>query len=92
MADRCPHLNFAANVAVHRIEDVGRFAADITIRCRDCGIPFQFMGLQPGLDMSGARVSMDGLEARMAICPQGQEPSPMDAIALKIGFKGKHNG
>lgn len=92
MADRCPHMNFTAQVNVARIEDKGAFAADVTIRCFDCGIPFQFLGLEPGLDMQGARVSIDGLEARLAICPQGQVPSPMDNIALKIGFGLKRHG
>lgn len=85
-------MNFSAHVAVNRIEDKGRFAADVRIRCADCGLPFQFMGLEPGIDMNGARVSLDGLEARMAICPQGQQPSPADALAINIRFQGKHHG
>ena len=92
MTDRCAHMNFSANVAVNRIEDKGRFAADIRIRCAECGLPFQFLGLKPGLDANGARVSLDGLEARMAICPQGQVPSPMDGWQINIGFEGKHHG
>lgn len=92
MADRCAHMNFTAQVKVARIEDKGAFAADIRIRCAECGLPFQFLGLKPGVDMQGARVSIDGLEARMAICPQGQVPSPMDNIALNIGFGGKRHG
>lgn len=92
MADRCPHMNFSAHVVVNRIEDNGRFAADVRIKCADCGLPFQFMGLEPGLDANGARVSLDGLEARMAICPQGQVPSPMDGFIINIGFKGKRHG
>lgn len=91
MAD-CPHMNFAANVSVARIEDKGRFMADVRVKCADCGLPFQFLGLEPGLDMGGARASIDGLEARMAICPQGAVPSPMDNIMLNIGFGGKRHG
>ncbi len=91
MSDRCLHMNFSAHIAVNRIEDKGAFAADVRIRCTECGLPFQFLGLAPGLDMQGARVSLDGLEARLAICPQGQAPSPMDGIAINIGFKGKRH-
>lgn len=91
MAKRCPHMNFSASVAVARIEDKGRFAADIRIQCADCGLPFQFLGLEPGLDSNGARVSIDGLEARMAISPQGQTPSPVDGWQINIGFKGKRH-
>jgi len=85
-------MNFRAHVAVNRIEDKGAFAADVRVWCTECGIPFQFLGLEAGLDMQGARVSVDGLEARMAICPQGQAPSPLDNIILKIGGSGKHHG
>ncbi len=88
MAERCPHMNFSANVQVARLEDIGRFAADVRIHCTECGLPFQFLGLEPGLDLQGARVSVDGLEARLAICPQGEEPSPMDNIMIKIGAAG----
>ena len=77
----CKHMNFAANVAVARLEDVGRFMAEITIKCAECGKPFQFRGLQPGLDTDGARVSLDGLEANIAIVPQGTTPTPFDGIA-----------
>jgi hypothetical protein len=64
---KCPHLNFAANVTVNRLEDTGRFSADVTIRCTDCGEPFRFLGLPCGIDLNGATVSADGTEARLAI-------------------------
>lgn len=80
----CKHEEFAAAVRVNRIEDIGRFAADITINCRQCGLPFQFLGLEPGVDLQGARVSIDGLEARIAIAPQGAQPNPLQRLALKI--------
>lgn len=85
MRPRCKHRNFRADVNVGIIEDTGRYMADVRVQCAECGLPFQFLGLEPGLDMSGARVSVDGLEARMAICPQGAEPSPFDNIILTIG-------
>jgi len=68
----CEHKAFAANVAVNRLEDTGKFAADVTIRCRDCNLPFQFIGLPCGLNSEGAAVSVDGTEARLAIVPYGQ--------------------
>jgi hypothetical protein len=78
----CVHMNFAGHIAVARLEDSGRFNADITIKCADCGLPFQFKGLAPGLNLNGAAVSVDGLQARLAIVPQGAEPNPMQAIML----------
>ena len=83
--ESCKHMNFEANVLV-RIEDQGRFVAEIHIRCRDCGISFQFMGLKPGFDFDGATVSLDGLEASIGIHPQGARPNPMQEM-LGYSFK-----
>lgn len=81
MADRpCKHEDFAAAVKVARLEDIGRFMAEITVKCSQCGKPFQFLGLQPGLDLNGARVSIDGLEANIAIVPQGSRPAPIHGL------------
>jgi hypothetical protein len=73
-------MNFKAHVGVARLEDTGRFSAEITVNCADCGLPFQFLGLPAGLIMNGAAVSIDGLEARMAISPQGAQPNPFQAM------------
>lgn len=77
-------MNFAAAVKVARLEDTGGFMAEISVRCSECKLPFQFLGLEPGLDMQGARVSIDGLEANLAICPQGSKPSPLQRMAFDI--------
>jgi len=76
----CQHMNFHASVQVARIENKGRFMAEIRIKCLDCGIPMQFMGLKPGLDFDGATVSLDGLEANIGIHPQGQQPNPLQKL------------
>lgn len=73
-----------ANVAVGCMEDTGGFIADITIECADCGKKFQFLGLEPGVDTQGARVSVDGLEARIAIVPEGARPNPLQRMAFNI--------
>jgi hypothetical protein len=83
----CKHEDFNANVGVARLEDTGGFMAEITIKCSRCDLPFQFLGLEPGLDMQGARVSIDGLEANIAIVPQGSRPNPLQRMAYDItGF------
>jgi hypothetical protein len=74
-------------VDVIRLEDSGRFAADVRIVCSACQQPFQFLGLEAGCDLNGARVSMDGLEARLAICPQGEQPSPLNDMALGFSVR-----
>lgn len=80
----CKHENFKANVRVARLEDTGQFVAEITVACAQCGKPFQFLGLEPGVDTQGARVIIDGLEANIAICPQGAQPSPLQRMAFDI--------
>ncbi|MGQ6073491.1 hypothetical protein ACUNGV_27925 [Serratia sp. IR-2025] len=76
----CEHMNFDATVRVARIEDKGRFMAEIRITCRDCGTPMQFMGLAPGYSISGAHVSLDGMEANIGIFPRGNQPNPMQKL------------
>lgn len=76
----CAHHNFDATCRVARLEDTGRFVLEVTVKCTDCGRPFQFLGLQPGLNFDGATVSLDGLEANLAICPEGQRPSPVQEL------------
>ena len=78
--ESCKHMNFEASVNVARIENNGRFMAEIHIRCKDCGTPFQFMGLKPGFDFNGATVSLDGLEANIGIHPQGAQPNPLQQL------------
>lgn len=69
----CQHQNFEADVDVNRLEDSGRFCADIRIKCRDCGRPMRFLGLPMGLDFNGAAVNPNGQEARLAIHPAGEQ-------------------
>jgi len=80
----CDHHKFAAKVKVARLEDSGRFMAEIRVTCSDCGKPFQFLGLEPGLDLDGARVSIDGLEANIAIAPEGARPNPLQRMQFNI--------
>lgn len=83
-ASKCQHMSFSAHVAVNRLEDRGLFMSEITICCDECKLPFQFLGLEAGLHLRGASVSLDGLEARIAIAPQGSVASPIDRIAGAI--------
>lgn len=80
----CKHEQFTARVEVSRLEDIGRFMAAVTVRCAQCNAPFKFLGLEPGIDLGGARVSIDGLEANIAIAPKGSVPSPLQRMAFGI--------
>lgn len=80
----CTHRDFHANVKVIRFEDGPGCMAEVTVKCAECGKPFQFLGLGPGLNMAWAAVSVDGLEARLAICPEGSRPSPLQRMAFGV--------
>jgi hypothetical protein len=86
MSDPCQHNknhNVEAKIACFENRPNG-FMAELRITCGDCGKPFQFLGLEPGLDTQGARVSIDGLEANIAICPEGAKPSPLQRLSYNI--------
>lgn len=65
----CEHPIFEAKVEVNRVEDVGKFSADVTINCAKCGSPFVFLGMKFGVSLSIPLVSLDGTEARLPIAP-----------------------
>lgn len=76
----CKHMQFFAAVKVARIEDVGRFVAEITVHCADCDTPFQFVGVAPGFNYDAPTVSLDGLDLSAPICPQGVQPTPLQGL------------
>lgn len=87
----CKHMNFSATVGVARLEDSGRFNAEIRIRCAHCNVDFRFLGLKIGLDTAGAMMSPDGKEARIAIVPVGEEQKPWDGpTGFSIKMTGTH--
>lgn len=75
---KCPHDVFSCDVMVNRLEDTGRFCADVRIVCDQCKTPFRFIGLPAGLDLNGAAVSVDGCEAHLAVAPKGEVIPPME--------------
>lgn len=81
----CQHEIFDAQVTVNRLEDTGRFNADVRIVCQQCNTPFRFIGLPAGLDLNGAAVSIDGCEARLAIAPKGEVVAPLESTEVQ-GF------
>lgn len=77
---KCKHMNFNAGVKVIRLEDSGRFSVEMLVNCKDCGEPFQFIGLPVGLNLNGATVSFSGLQARLAIAPSSETTNPVLAM------------
>lgn len=82
---KCDHKNFEAKSNIIRLEDSGRFMMEVSVKCTECDTPFQFLGLPLGLNMEGAAMEVDGLEARLTIAPQGDVPHPLGNKFVK-GF------
>jgi hypothetical protein len=75
----CEHKEFVCSVAVNRMEDIGRFMADVKVSCKQCSEPFRFVGLQAGMDVDGVTVSPDGLTATLAVAPKDEVLTVLDA-------------
>jgi hypothetical protein len=67
--NECTHDKFHIFADVTKLLDIGGFIVDARIVCVECGTPFCFLGLPMGKSIDTPSVSMDGLEARLPICP-----------------------
>ncbi len=71
----CSHVNFESYVSVGRIHEEGKpevitgYTADIVIRCADCKIPFEFVGVPGGYSPTQPMVNFDATELRAPIKP-----------------------
>lgn len=83
-AAMCKHTDFEASVQVNRLDDVGRFMADVRVKCAECGTPFRFVGLPSGVDLNSPTVSIDATEGRFPIGPKGEVLSELEGTP--IGF------
>jgi hypothetical protein len=72
----CAHEQFEAHAVINRLEDTGRFAVDLTVKCSQCTLPFHFIGLPGGLAPDYPTCSVDRLEARLPIGP-GEREMPL---------------
>jgi hypothetical protein len=82
----CQHKDFRAHVVVNRIEDVGRFTADVRINCAECGLPFEFVGVgECGFSYEHPTVDPSAQELRVPVRPKGCEILP--GMKGPIGYK-----
>jgi len=68
----CDHHICEAHVEIVNLTDTGRFSASVRVKCSTCGEPFRFLGLKAGLSPYEPLVSIEGLEARLPIEPEGK--------------------
>ena len=71
----CKHEQFECNASVTRLTDgnnndnVIGYAADITVKCIQCGIPFEWIGIAGGYSPSEPKVNPDRTGLRAPIRP-----------------------
>jgi len=71
----CEHLNFIANAQVGRLlqegnpEQITGFIVELIVNCKDCGLPFEFIGIPQGFSPAQAMVNFDATELRAPIKP-----------------------
>lgn len=78
----CQHLNFAAYVSVDRIckgdvtEKPSAFLCEVRVRCIECQIPFEFVGVNAGLLWDRPCCDASAQELRIPIQPKGVKLLP----------------
>lgn len=93
----CKHQNFNLIGNVGRIvrpEDEAdkdnaqpiAFTVDVKIQCRDCGLPFEWVGFPMGFSFNEPRVSVDCQELRAPLKPKGEA---MPALQGAVGFSAR---
>src|SRR5688572_17405045 len=65
----CQHQQFSARVDVMRMEDTGRFLAEVHIHCILCELPFEFVGPPAGIAWDRPTVDITGLTLHAPIEP-----------------------
>lgn len=72
MTLNCQHEDFVACVDVNRLTDTGKYIADIRIKCKQCDESFRFIGVPAGLLFDRPACSIDSIELRVPIEPEGE--------------------
>lgn len=82
----CQHEQFEADVAVGRISEVEggpitHYTADVKIKCIECGLPFEFIGMPAGMNRKFPTTNVDFTEAHLPIRPYS------NSVATKLSYQ-----
>jgi hypothetical protein len=87
----CEHGNFECHASVGRLSQIDNgpithYCADIRVKCTECGEFFEFIGVPLGCSAYRPTVSIDGLELRVPLMPQGMKPPEgLPGFSVQIG-------
>ena len=84
----CEHVKFDAHCAIARLtqEDGGpvtNYMLQVSVKCADCGMEFEFRGCPDGYSPYGPTVSIDGLTMSVPIMPPGM-PIPDNLPGFRV--------
>lgn len=73
----CKHnTNHNCFVDINYIQDKEAYMADIKIFCAECGMPFEFVGVEAGMLFTKPMASADAQTLRAPIKPKGSSVLP----------------
>lgn len=73
----CSHAAFEGELEVNRLvrdSEVVAYVVDVRVRCRDCGEPFRWSGVQAGMSPARPMCSADETELHAPIRPASADP------------------
>lgn len=78
----CKHKHFYADVRVARITDEGQddnpdaeikaYIADVQVKCNECGIEFQFVGIEGGFNWNYPTTNVDATKVNLPMIPSNR--------------------
>lgn len=81
----CKHEDFFCKVDVNRMEDSGRFMADLTVKCNQCQQPFHFQGVTEfGLLWTAPSLNFDSTELHLPIAPGPSPAQPGTQLRYEV--------
>lgn len=86
----CTHQNFGVHANVYKLQisdtddRIGGYNVEITIWCRDCKLPFEWVGIPCGLLHDRPAASFDYLELRAPIIPKGEKLPEMQRMGFLV--------
>lgn len=82
----CQHMNFETEAKVARLFEEGKpevitgYRLDLIVRCKECGLPFEFVGLPGGYNVFSPTINIDATELRCPIKPSSDPVAHANAL------------
>ena len=84
----CKHEDFEASVKVNRLGsdadlvegNVNHWVADIQVHCKECELPFSFLGVPLGLNFEAPSANIDRTELHAPMVPGPAKPEQATVV------------